>query len=267
MCADRLGDRPDDPVDERRSQSRLYRLGRRLAGPADRCPADRRAARRTAITWSSCPIRVIKERTGRCYRLVIGAVPMAEEVYPWAAAPVRRSAWNFEAEPWPGSRSPRPTMNPPFRYRPGRARESRARCSASSASAAGGRALDVESLAPLVVSTYPEIREPADPAAPPSRAVAPVVLNGRIDPAGDDDQFVLAVTPGQRLRIKVRRLRGWLGARCRFARGRQRWLRARECRRHDDSAAAEERPAPVIGHSRPVARIHRCPAEQMRSPS
>ena len=63
--------------------------------------------------------------------------------------------------------------------------------------------LDVESLAPLVVSTYPEIREPADPAAAPARAVAPVVLNGRIDPPGDDDQFVLAVTPGQRLRIKV----------------------------------------------------------------
>ena len=41
------------------------------------------------------------------------------------------------------------------------------------------------------------------PAAPPALAVAPVVLNGRIDPAGDDDRFVLAVTPGQRLRIKV----------------------------------------------------------------
>ena len=37
----------------------------------------------------------------------------------------------------------------------------------------------------------------------PALAVAPVVFNGRIDPAGDDDRFVLAVTPGQRLRIKV----------------------------------------------------------------
>ena len=31
----------------------------------------------------------------------------------------------------------------------------------------------------------------------------PVVLNGRIDPAGDEDRFVLAVTPGQKLRIEV----------------------------------------------------------------
>ena len=29
------------------------------------------------------------------------------------------------------------------------------------------------------------------------------MFNGRVDPAGDDDRFVLAVTPGQRLRIKV----------------------------------------------------------------
>ena len=29
------------------------------------------------------------------------------------------------------------------------------------------------------------------------------MLNGRIDPPGDEDRFVLAVTPGQRLRIKV----------------------------------------------------------------
>ena len=36
-----------------------------------------------------------------------------------------------------------------------------------------------------------------------TRAVAPVVFNGRIDPPGDEDQFVLAVTPGQRVRIKV----------------------------------------------------------------
>jgi hypothetical protein len=31
----------------------------------------------------------------------------------------------------------------------------------------------------------------------------PVALNGRIDPAGDEDRFVLAVTPGQKLRIEV----------------------------------------------------------------
>ena len=63
--------------------------------------------------------------------------------------------------------------------------------------------LDVESLPPMVVSHLPELREPADPTAPPVRAAAPVVLNGRLDPTGDEDRFVLAVTPGQRLRIEV----------------------------------------------------------------
>ena len=43
----------------------------------------------------------------------------------------------------------------------------------------------------------PELREPADPAAAAVRAAVPVVLNGRIDPAGDEDRFILAVTPGQ----------------------------------------------------------------------
>ena len=29
------------------------------------------------------------------------------------------------------------------------------------------------------------------------------MLNGRIDPPGEDDRFVIATTPGQRLRIRV----------------------------------------------------------------
>ena len=64
-------------------------------------------------------------------------------------------------------------------------------------------ALDVESLHPLAVDTLPELREPADPAAAPVRAAAPVVFNGRIDPPGDEDRFVLAVTAGQRLHVAV----------------------------------------------------------------
>ncbi len=55
----------------------------------------------------------------------------------------------------------------------------------------------------LVVSPYIELREPADPSAGPVRAIAPVVFNGRLDPAGDEDRFALQVTPGSRLRIKV----------------------------------------------------------------
>ena len=52
----------------------------------------------------------------------------------------------------------------------------------------------------LVLSRAPRAGRPG---APPVRAAAPVVLNGRIDPAGDEDRFVLAVTPGQKLRIGV----------------------------------------------------------------
>ena len=53
------------------------------------------------------------------------------------------------------------------------------------------------------ISSYPEIREPADPGAAPPRAIAPVVFNGRIDPAGENDRFAIAATPGQRMRIRV----------------------------------------------------------------
>src|SRR5262249_32113700 len=69
--------------------------------------------------------------------------------------------------------------------------------------APGAPVLDVESLGPLEVSEMPELREPADPNAAPIRAAVPVALNGRIDPAGDEDRFTLAVTPGQALRIEV----------------------------------------------------------------
>ena len=74
-------------------------------------------------------------------------------------------------------------------------------CLAQSASAAGD--LDLESMCPLVTSTYPELREPADPAAAPTKAVAPVVFNGRIDRAGESDRYVIVTTPGERLRIRV----------------------------------------------------------------
>ena len=69
--------------------------------------------------------------------------------------------------------------------------------------APGGQDLDLESLHPLIAGNVPELREPAAPSASPIRAVAPVVFNGRIDPPGDEDRFVLAVTPGQRLHIEV----------------------------------------------------------------
>src|SRR5690606_1334387 len=66
-------------------------------------------------------------------------------------------------------------------------------------------ARQLELSTPLAVSDFPELREPtdADPDAPPLRSGLPVVFNGRIDPAGDEDSFLLDVTPGQKVRVSV----------------------------------------------------------------
>jgi hypothetical protein len=136
------------------------------------------------------------------YRLVIGAVPMAEEVYPLGGRAGETVGLELRGGTLGGIKIAATTLSPAFGTDRVAPRISSAMLGLGM-SASGAPAIDVESLAPMVVSTYPEVREAADPAAVPTRAVAPVVLNGRIDPPGDDDPFVLAVTPGQRLRIKV----------------------------------------------------------------
>ena len=136
------------------------------------------------------------------YRLVIGAVPMAEEIYPMGGRAGETVGLELRGGTLGGLKIAAATLNPPIGTDRVAARISSAMLG-TGMSFAGAPAIDVESLAPLAVSNYPEVREAADPAAPATRAVAPVVLNGRIDPPGDDDPFVLAVTPGQRLRIKV----------------------------------------------------------------
>lgn len=140
------------------------------------------------------------------FRLVIGAVPMAWEVYPLGGRAGETVGLEFRGGTLAGVRIAAVAMNPLLGTElvvPGISSAMLGLGTGVSGIPGGGRMLDLESLPALVASSYPEIREPADPAAPPARAVAPVVLNGRIDPAGDDDRFVLAVTPGQRLRIKV----------------------------------------------------------------
>ena len=62
---------------------------------------------------------------------------------------------------------------------------------------------DLEALPPLAVGEYPEHREPTDPAAGPLRVTLPAVLNGRIETPGDTDSLVVAVTPGQKVRVAV----------------------------------------------------------------
>ncbi|WP_337176415.1 hypothetical protein [Paludisphaera sp.] len=139
------------------------------------------------------------------YLLVIGEVPAAAEVFPLGGR--EGETVGFEliggtlAEPRPVAA--RVAGSPPVAHHVPRFN-------------AGG--LDFESLRPLAVSRHPEVREPADPAAPPIRVVAPVVVNGRIETPGDEDRYVVATRPGSKLRVRVdaaklgSSLDGWLQA-------------------------------------------------------
>lgn len=134
------------------------------------------------------------------YRLVVGPVPMADEIFPIGGRAGETVGFELRGGTLPGRRIAAATIEPA----PGRlVFPPRITNQMLGLAAPGEPVLDVESLFPLEVADMPEIREPADPAAPPIRAAAPVVLNGRIDPAGDEDRFTLAVTPGQALRIEV----------------------------------------------------------------
>jgi hypothetical protein len=134
------------------------------------------------------------------YRLVIGPVPIAEEIYPLGARAGETVGLELRGGMLGGVRVAAATVGAPFGidiFQP------RITGCMTGMTAPPERDLDFESMPPLVVSNYPELREPADPSAAPVPAVAPVVFNGRLDSPGDEDRFVLAVTPGSRLRIKV----------------------------------------------------------------
>ncbi|MDG3003800.1 hypothetical protein [Paludisphaera mucosa] len=125
------------------------------------------------------------------YRLLIGEIPIADEVYPLGGRAGETDGFELRGGTSAEIRTavarlvplPNTAIHPPL--------------------FAGANGLDVESLRPLVVSDAPEIREPADPAAAPVRVAAPVVLNGRIDTPGDEDRFVVATKPGAKLKIRV----------------------------------------------------------------
>ncbi len=134
------------------------------------------------------------------YRLLIGAVPIAEEIYPMGGRLGETVGLELRGGTLPGIAIAAAGLTVPFGtdlFHP------RVTAAMISATRPGEPDFDLESLPPLVVSSYPELREPASATAPPVRAVAPVVFNGRIDPPGDEDRFALEVTPGSRLRIKV----------------------------------------------------------------
>ena len=134
------------------------------------------------------------------YRLVVGAVPAAEEVFPIGGRRGESVGLELRGGTLPDMRTVATTVNPALGFD---SFPFRATNQTIGLAAPGEPVLDVESLGPLLVSDAPELRELADPAAPPLRATPPVVLNGRIDPPGDEDRFILTVTPGQKLRIEV----------------------------------------------------------------
>jgi hypothetical protein len=133
------------------------------------------------------------------YRLLVGEVPIADEVYPLGGRAgetvgIELRGGTFNAE---GAAALRIVPVPETGL-------AWPRVAGAVVGLGGPQAgMDIESLGALVVGDLPEVREPSSPNAPPIRAAAPVVLNGRIDPAGDEDRFVLAVTPGQKISIEV----------------------------------------------------------------
>jgi hypothetical protein len=144
------------------------------------------------------------------YRLLVGPIPIAEEVYPLGGRRGESVAFELRGGTLPdatgtGNGAP-PNLVAGARLDPGPSSVTdhlRATVPYAGRFLLPAPVLDVESLAPALVSELPELREPVEPDAAPLRAAVPVALNGRIDPAGDEDRFVLAVTPGQKLRIEV----------------------------------------------------------------
>ena len=134
------------------------------------------------------------------YRLVVGAVPVAEEVFPLGGRQGETVGFELRGGNLPDLKVAAATVNATPDWD---VFALRATNQAPGMDTPAGPLLDVESLPPIVVSHRPELREPADPNAPPVRAAVPVTLNGRLDPTGDEDRYVLAVTPGQKLRIEV----------------------------------------------------------------
>ncbi len=134
------------------------------------------------------------------YRLLIGAVPMAQEIYPIGGRQGETVGFELRGGTLPDMRIAAATIRGTEGSEVTFARVTN---QVLGLTAPADPVLDVESLSPLRVSDVPELRESSDAAAPPTRAAAPVIFNGRIDPKGDEDLFVLAVTPGQKLHVEV----------------------------------------------------------------
>lgn len=125
------------------------------------------------------------------YRLLIGEIPVAEEVYPLGARRGEPVALELRG----GTLGGRTLAAVDIDAKPG-VESIRLRV----ANLFGG--LDLDSTQPLEVDDQPGVREPSTGSAIP-RITPGTIYNGRIDPAGDVDNVAVAVAPGQALRIQV----------------------------------------------------------------
>ena len=187
---------------------RLTTAGHAYIASADDTPGLMTDARLTAVLPedSDYVVELSDSRyqgAGRAtYRLLVGALPVADEVFPLGGR--RGETIGLELK---GGTLPRPsiastTLQPdplsdPHAYRPKVTNQT------LGLAGPGEPVLDVESIPPLVVDTLPELREPAEADSAPLRALAPVVFNGRIARKGEQDRYTVVVVPGQKYHIEV----------------------------------------------------------------
>jgi hypothetical protein len=135
------------------------------------------------------------------YRLTVGPLPVADEVYPLGGRSGETLGLEFRGGTLPDGlvavgavrlSAPLGATAMPWRV----TNQNLALI------APGEPAYDVEPIAPLALSDLPDYRESAD-SKEPTRAAAPGVLNGRIDPERDEDRFAVAVEPGKGYRVGV----------------------------------------------------------------
>ena len=141
--------------------------------------------------------------TGRAiYRLLVGPVPVVDEVFPLGGRNGETIGLELRGGTLPGPSIASATLHPnpqadPHAYRP------RVTNHTLGIAGPGDPVLDVESIPPLVVDTLPELRESTQAGSPTLKAFAPIVFNGRIGKRGEEDKYVVGVTPGPKYHIEV----------------------------------------------------------------
>ena len=123
------------------------------------------------------------------YRLMIGPVPVADEVYPLGGRSGETVGFERRGGTLDGVNLAAATLSTDLPTR-----------MESTADASG---FEVEIPHPPSLSTVKEVREPVDPEGPLMVVAPPAIINGRLEREGEEDRFVLAVRPGTKYRARV----------------------------------------------------------------